>query len=146
MTPLKPQIAHSGISLLLTMFVTLSLLGFAVLSTSIAQSDLSLSKRYAEETKSYYQALSEAEAFKAETAKKLHRLYDDAVDEAAFYAGTEKTISGTFPYGERGQLVLTLEAVYPSAPEDPVFRVVSEHIESAETFTYDESLHVLGSD
>ena len=148
---MKPQIAHSGISLLLTMFVTLSLLGFAVLSTSIASSDLSLSERYAEETSDYYAAVSEAETFKAETAKKLHRLYDDAADEAAFFAGTERTISKIFPYSDREQLVLELEVIYPerdqNAPGTVVpFRVVSERIESVGTFNYDESLHVLGSE
>lgn len=118
------RIAHSGILLLLTMLVTLSLLGFGVLSLSVAKQDLALTRRHAEETRLYYEAMGKAQAYLAS-----QEAQDAPENEVEFFVGENR--------------VLTLRMAEDAAEGGKT--VLEERWETVTPFSYDETLHLLGA-
>ena len=122
-----------GFSLILLLFILLSLVCFATLSIASARADEKLAEKYRDQNDSYYHALNEAET--------LYR--DGASEEAYFAAAGGRELTKRFSAGENFDLVLTLELLRPQTPEGPFYRLTGEKTESTVTYNYDNTLSVV---
>gem|GEM_PF-1972631 len=149
---------NGGISLILLVFVILSMVSFAALSVSSARADARISEKYIQQNEAYYRAWGEAQKW----------LWGLGRPDAAMYRENDDTspITARFDAGPTQELVITIELLpgheadsdadkksdsnthekSGSRPdEEPVhcYKVISEKIESTATFEYDESLPVI---
>lgn len=82
---LSSSFINIGSSSLLMLFVVISLVTFAILSLSSAQSDYTLSKRLASRKTEYYKASADAEAIIAQIDQILEEQANSAGDNKALY-------------------------------------------------------------
>lgn len=82
-----------GSSLILVIFVLLSLVTFATLSYMSAKSDYRLSKEAADRTASFYDANRMAELYMANVEALLENQYSLSSVETQFYEGIERTFA-----------------------------------------------------
>ena len=135
---------NGGVSLILLLFILLSLVCFATLSIASARADEKLAEKYREQNDNYYRARNEAQAFLEKTDGELAALYASAGSEEAYFAAAgDRTRTERFSAGENFDLVLTLELLPPESPEGPYFRVIEEKTESIVHYEYDDSLSVI---
>ena len=123
---------NGGVSLILLVFIILSLVSFATLSIVSARADERLSEKYEAQTTGYYEAYNAAQEYLASL-----RTAQNA--EAA--AGS--VITKAFPINENQELVLTVEIAAGEGNEKPRCRVVSLVTNSTVVYEYDESLPVI---
>jgi hypothetical protein len=126
---------NGGVSLILLVFIILSLVSFAALSVASACADRRLSDKYMEQTSGYYRAYSEAQEYLAgiyEGGETAPAAENAAADSAAADGFIEKH----FPISETQDLVVRLDM--ESGPD-----VISIDIVSTAGFDYDESLPVI---
>ena len=122
---------NGGVSLILLLFVILTLLSFAGLSLSSAGADLRLSEKFAAQTTAYYTARNDAQQWLKETDERL----------AAGEILPPEGLSQVFPAGETLDLRVT---IVPTAGGQPHFyRVTEEKTESRVTSDYDAPLSVV---
>ena len=81
----------TGTSTLLLIFVSLCLLTFAVLSFLSARADQNLSRKTAERTSAYYEACNQAEDRLGETDRMLEKLWQETVNEKAYFQAVRET-------------------------------------------------------
>ena len=74
-----------GSSILLLVFVIVSLVSFAVLSLSSAITDKKLTAQISEKNSSYYQACNLAEEYLAQIDSNLQTAYESSISEEGFY-------------------------------------------------------------
>lgn len=146
---------HIGTPSIILVFLTLCLVSFSVLSLVNANADFRLSKKLADRTSGYYEAVNRAESFLAETDAALRDVYLSHSGEAGEEAYMEEAhrlygeqIEEVFPIGGSAihSLQVVVEPVLPSGEgDDPAcIRVLSYRVISDESgLEYDESLHVI---
>ena len=133
-----------GFSLILLLFILLSLVCFATLSIASARADEKLAEKYRDQNDSYYHALNEAHAWLEDLDRDLETLYRDGASEEAYFAAAGgKELTKRFSAGENFDLVLTLELLRPKTPEGPFYRLTGEKTESTVTYNYDNTLSVV---
>ena len=135
---------NGGVSLILLLFILLSLVCFATLSIASARADEKLAEKYRDQNDGYYHARNEAQARLEALDRELAGLREDAGSEDAYFAAAGgRNYTEHFPAGETFDLVLDLEILYPISPEGPFYRLKSEKTESTVTYEYDSSLSVV---
>lgn len=130
---------HAGTASILLVFLTLCLISFAVLTRVNANADLRLSTKYADRTKSYYDAVGEAERFIAETDAVLLTLHEESANEEEYFEKVrahfgDLTMRASYEIGAFQSLNVTLRADYAARFLVEDYQVVTD--ESA--FSYDE--------
>ena len=134
-------VVNVGISLLILIFMTLSLLTFSVLSLENAVADRRLSRKMAEHTSSYYAAVSRVQEQLAEQMR-------TAADEG-LPAGTQFSFAQEVSDGQ--QLVVTVrltddrtggENADTEEEETSAYTVTQWQLMSAEDWEADRSLNV----
>ena len=115
---------QGGISLILLVFVVLSLLSFACLSIVSALSDLRQSRRFEERTAAYYRAYSQAQEY-------LHELYEEGEN-------SDEVMTKVFPVDEDENLILQYRLSGGSV------ELIGERIEHIGPEEPDTSLSVMG--
>lgn len=147
----------TGISLLLLIFLSLSLIIFSLLSYSGAQADARLSQKAADHTTEYYQLTDQANqvlAFiDAQICSLIHidsdfseRLSTEFSDIHFTYTENDTIPSLTFETASNtaGQaLLVTLEFVPPSVSTDPLYQITCWQIVHTQDWTPDQSQNVL---
>ena len=124
---------QGGISLILLVFVVLSLLSFACLSIVSALSDLRQSRRFEERTAAYYRAYTQAQEY-------LYELVEEADDsgnpeEAAV---SDEVMTKVFPVDEDENLILQYRL------SGGFVELIGERIEHIGPEEPDTSLSVMG--
>ena len=122
---------NGGVSLILLLFVILTLLSFAGLSLSSAGADLRLSEKFAVQTTAYYTARNDAQKWLKETDERL----------AAGETLPPEGLTQVFPAGETLDLRVTI--VPTAGGQPPFYRVTEEKTESRVTYDYDAPLSVV---
>lgn len=134
-------VINVGISLLILIFMTLSLLTFSVLSLENAVADRRLSRKMAEHTSNYYAAVSRVQEQLAEQMR-------TAADEG-LPAGTQFSFAQEVSDGQK--LVVTVrltddrtggENADTEEEETPAYTVTQWQLMSAEDWEADRSLNV----
>ena len=115
---------QGGISLILLVFVVLSLLSFACLSIVSALSDLRQSRRFEERTAAYYRAYSQAQEY-------LYELYEEGEN-------SDEVMTKVFPVDEDENLILQYRLSGGSV------ELIGERIEHIGPEEPDTSLSVMG--
>ena len=137
-------VVNGGISLILLLFILMSLICFATLSIASARADEKLAEKYREQNDGYYQARNEAQARLEEIDSELEALYASGLPQSSYFAAAgDRVLTERFPAGKNFDLVLTLEVLYPASEQGPFYRVLSEKTESTVTYEYDDTLSVL---
>lgn len=135
---------NGGVSLILLLFILLSLVCFATLSIASARADEKLSEKYRQQNDDYYLARNEAQAYLEETDEELSRIYASSASEAEYFAGAGgSTRTERFSAGENFDLILTLTILYPASEEGPFYSLTGEKTESTVTYEYDDTLSVV---
>ncbi len=118
---------NGGVSLILLVFIILSLVSFAALSVVSARADSRLTEKYRTQTDGYYRARNEAQHWLQEL--------DAGTAGPSPSAGP---LTRSFPAGSTQELVVTVDT-------DPAgsFRILSEKTKSTVSFDYDSTLPVL---
>ncbi|MBP3218698.1 MAG: hypothetical protein J6M46_10025 [Lachnospiraceae bacterium] len=139
---------QGGISLILLVFVVLSLLSFACLSIVSALSDLKQSRRFEERTAAYYRAYSQAQEHlyqaaqageEAETEETAGNAETSGIETPDAPEGTSgDVITKIFPVDEDENLVLQYRLTGGSV------ELLSERLEHIGSQEPDTSLSVLG--
>ena len=115
---------QGGISLILLVFIVLSLLSFACLSIVSALSDLRQSRRFEERTAAYYRAYSQAQEY-------LSELYEEGEN-------SDEVMTKVFPVDEDENLILQYRLSGGSV------ELIGERIEHIGPEEPDTSLSVMG--
>lgn len=115
---------QGGISLILLVFVVLSLLSFACLSIVSALSDLRQSRRFEERTAAYYRAYTQAQEY-------LYELYEEGEN-------SDEVMTKVFPVDEDENLILQYRLSGCSV------ELIGERIEHIGPEEPDTSLSVMG--
>ena len=148
---------NGGVSLILLVFIILSLVSFATLSIVSARADERLTEKYMEQTTGYYTAYNAAQEYLAQldaSDEAIHATGEsgtNAQEESAFNtegeaisdAQEELVITKTFPINENQELVLTVQITSSADNEKPRCHVVSLVTNSTVVYEYDESLPVM---
>ena len=106
----------TGVSSVMLIFLTVSLVSFAILSLQTAIADKKLTDKTSEYTESYYAAVHQAQAFLADNDAALSQIYKKHTgnpDKYAEEAGKLTTVKD-FPISDLQNLHVELETVYPS--------------------------------
>lgn len=108
-----------GAASILLIFLTLSLVSFAVLSLETATADLRLTQKSASYTQNYYAAMHNAEGFLADTDAFLANAYaSSSADESAYFeAAGGASLSQDFPISDLQYLHVELTVIFPSEDE-----------------------------
>jgi len=122
---------NMGISLLITVFITLCFVVFSVLSLSVSLKDYNYSRKHAERTAAYYEACNEAESLLAS----LHRTPPEALEG--------ELLEYQSPIDSAKRLLVVVEVTDPDLPE---YRIVTWKKISADEWNGALTLPVLGSD
>ena len=120
---------NAGVSLILLVFLILSLVSFAALSIVSARADARLTEKYRLQTTGYYRARNESQKYLLTLEQEL------AADPAAHPAGV---FEARFPVTESQELVLRGEIL----PEGRI-RVLGNQIKSTASYNYDSTLPVI---
>ena len=115
---------QGGISLILLVFIVLSLLSFACLSIVSALSDLRQSRRFEERTAAFYRAYSQAQ-------ENLYELYEEGEN-------SDEVMTKVFPVDEDENLILQYRLSGGSV------ELIGERIEHIGPEEPDTSLSVMG--
>ena len=132
-------VVNVGISLLILIFMTLSLLTFSVLSLENAVADRRLSRKMAEHTSSYYAAVSRVQEQLAEQMR--------TAADGGLSAGTQFSFAQEVSDGQ--QLVVTVRLTddrtggeNADTEETPAYTVTQWQLMSTEDWEADRSLNV----
>lgn len=143
----------TGISLLLLIFLSLSLIIFSLLSYSGAQADARLSQKAADHTTEYYQMTDQANQILAFIDTQIGSLIHTDSDfserlSTAFpdihFVYEENTAVPTLTFQTQTNtaaqaLQVTLEFVPPSADTDPLYQITCWQIVHTQDWTPDQS-------
>ena len=133
-------VSHMGASLILCVFIILSLVTFAALSAVNTQRDRAFGEKISERTAAYYAASNQAEDLLSQIDDILYQAYQ--TDSASYYEavksalagfdGIETDFSGALPavsfqisFGEDRALAVCLELTFPTEPGDRFYRITS---------------------
>ena len=133
---------QGGVSLILLVFMVLSLISFAALSIVSAVADLRQSARYEARTTGYYAAYSEAQKYLAKLDAELAASDPDttAASDDSFPVAASKA----FPAGEGQQLVIEYR-ILDKARDGRRYELLCERLESTTDYELDTSLPVFGN-
>ena len=144
---------NGGISLIMLVFVVLTLVSFAALSLTSARADRRLSEKYKEQTTAYYQARNESRRYLADyDAARAGGPASSSSGRAAVAASVPDSASGTvsgtsetvrFPAGESQELVLTVRPLSQPDADGHPYEILEERMESIPPEYYDEALPVI---
>lgn len=145
----------SGISLMLLIFLSLSLIIFSLLSLSEAVADRTLSNQAAERTRQYYAAATEANALisridaalarylrEADTAEAFSRLCSQMEEEFTGVSWENGTFSFSVDVDETQILHVEADVSWPSSDEDSLYRVRSWKIINTDDWTANHSMNL----
>lgn len=145
----------SGISLMLLIFLSLSLIIFSLLSLSEAVADRTLSNQAAERTRQYYAAVTEANALisridaalarylrEADTAEAFSRLCSQMEEEFTGVSWENGTFSFSVDVDETQILQVEADVSWPSSDEDSLYRVRSWKIINTDDWTANHSMNL----
>ncbi len=124
---------QGGISLILLVFVVLSLLSFACLSIVSALADLRQSRRFEERTAAYYRAYSQAQEYLYELAAQ-----GDGYGNSEESNASDEVMTKIFPVDEDENLILQYRL------SDGSVELIGERIEHIGLEEPDTSLSVMG--
>lgn len=153
---------HIGSSTLLTVFLILCLVTFAVLSLVSARSDYSFSQKTADRKTAYYQASNQAE----EVLEALDTLFEETYQEnsASFVQSVEKAlthfsvndikivsnfqngesvISYQVPLDERQVLAVSLRLCAAPEEENCSYHILTWQVKNNAEWNNDQTLHLL---
>lgn len=153
----------TGISLLLLIFLSISLLTFSLLSLSSAQTDKTLGQKSADRTVEYYAADSQANRILAQIDQQLADLLllaeADPNPEETFLSSissippslsavswtessAENQLSFTVPVKEGQVLQAELLICYPKEAQDSMYRIQTWKILNTDVWTADTNQHL----
>ncbi len=153
----KYQTVNGGISLVLLLFIILSLVTFAVLSIVSAKADARLSEKYMAQADQYYGACNQAQQYLAKLDGELQGLYRRLAAErstggdalrAAYFAEAksflpeldeESRATACFAVGETMELKLQLEILFPETAAGPFYRILENQTETTVEYDYDST-------
>ena len=113
-------ITNAGTVSVLTVFVVLAMVAFALLASMSARRGAGYARQFAEEAQSYQEARALALEKIASIDQELYQAYEDG----SFSDLTDgKEYQFSIPFGEEKALQVTLVPVLPSQNQGPLYRI-----------------------
>lgn len=117
----KFPIMNTGAASVLTVFVILAMVAFALLTYMTARKNASFSQDFIDAAQQY----QEAEALAWEEIARIDEELQTAWEEGNFTQFQEKKYSFTIPCGEEKELQVTLQACMPGENSGSLYRITS---------------------
>ncbi|MDD3367406.1 MAG: hypothetical protein PHP50_00780 [Lachnospiraceae bacterium] len=133
---------NTGSASLLMIFVVLCLVSFAALSIVSANADYKLNQKVADRTTAYYSACNETETAIADIDKTLKTTYETVSTRHEYFDLVGHDIHYAIPISDLQTLKITLNVLYPSAPDQPFYEITSWEVKTTGDLEYDSSLPV----
>lgn len=154
----KYPVTNIGTSLILTVFIILALVTFAVLSMINTNHDYEFTEKIADRTSLYYEASNEASTLLAQIDETARQCY--TADQTEYYlavqeklgqidgmtaesAGESCLISYSVPIGDSQSLDVETQILYPAKQGDPFYTVHKWQEVSTKEWDGDAKLHLL---
>lgn len=134
----KYPIMNMGIASILTVFVVLCMVTFAVLSYVSAGKDASFAQQFADRNTAYYTASAEANRQIAEIAETLTEHYENGT-----YDELPESYTVTVPVDDSKNLEVVLQVCDPAENDGAYYEITVYQEVSAEEWEGDTSLPVL---
>lgn len=152
-----------GFPTILLLFTMICIVTFSALGLLTANSDYKLSQKYGEKTKSFYEAEEKAYALISKIDHSLYEAYSESIDRNDYY----NKVSSIMTQREQGlyeidkdnhfyhfseeisdiqTIDITLSIDYPINEFMPFYKITQWQINTKETITEDNNLHLIGSD
>lgn len=132
-----------GSSILLLVFVVVSLVSFAVLSLSSAITDKTLTTQISEKSIEYYEACNLAEDQLAQIDSKLQAAYESSISKEGFYELVSTGSDFTIPVSDLQSLLVSLTYTYPEQSGDTFYIINDWKLVNVSTPEIDNSLPLL---
>ena len=132
-----------GSSILLLVFVVVSLVSFAVLSLSSAITDKKLTTQISEKNSSYYQACNLAEEYLAQIDSNLQTAYESSISEEGFYELVSTGSDFSIPVSDFQELYVAITYTYPQEEGDTFYTIDEWKLISTNTPEIDNSLPLM---
>ena len=132
-----------GSSILLLVFVIVSLVSFAVLSLSSAITDKKLTTQISEKNSSYYQACNLAEEYLAQIDLNLQTAYESSISQEGFYELVSTGSSFSIPVSDFQELYVAITYTYPQEEGDTFYTIDEWKLISTNTPEIDNSLPLM---
>ena len=132
-----------GSSILLLVFVVVSLVSFAVLSLSSAITDKKLTTQISEKNRSYYQACNLAEEYLAQIDSNLQTAYESSISQEGFYELVSTGSNFSIPVSDFQELYVAVTYTYPQEEDDTFYTIDEWKLISTNTPEIDNSLPLM---
>ena len=132
-----------GSSILLLVFVVVSLVSFAVLSLSSAITDKKLTTQISEKNSSYYQACNLAEEYLAQIDLNLQTAYESSISQEGFYELVSTGSNFSIPVSDFQELYVAITYTYPQEEGDTFYTIDEWKLISTNTPEIDNSLPLM---
>lgn len=132
-----------GSSILLLVFVIVSLVSFAVLSLSSAITDKKLTTQISEKNSSYYQSCNLAEEYLAQIDSNLQTAYESSISEEGFYELVSTGSDFSIPVSDFQELYVAITYTYPQEEGDTFYTIDEWKLISTNTPEIDNSLPLM---
>lgn len=132
-----------GSSILLLVFVIVSLVSFAVLSLSSAITDKKLTAQISEKNSSYYQACNLAEEYLAQIDSNLQTAYESSISEEGFYELVSTGSDFSIPVSDFQELYVSVTYTYPQKEGDTFYTIDEWKLVNTTTPEIDNTLPLM---
>lgn len=157
----KRRVIGTGISLIVLIFVIVSLVTFAALAMTSAQADYKLSKKLADRTTDYNKACKQSNQILEQIDACLASWYEEAANENEYYGKLserlelgdtasveidESRITWENPVGEEQILCTVIMAQYPDGEGEPFYEMLECKVISDSSWEKEDRIPVLNKD
>ena len=132
-----------GSSILLLVFVVVSLVSFAVLSLSSAITDKKLTTQISKKNSNYYQACNLAEEYLAQIDLNLQTAYESSISQEGFYELVSTGSNFSIPVSDFQELYVAITYTYPQEEGDTFYTIDEWKLISTNTPEIDNSLPLM---
>lgn len=132
-----------GSSILLLVFVIVSLVSFAVLSLSSAITDKKLTAQISEKNSSYYQACNLAEEYLSQIDSNLQTAYESSISEEGFYELVSTGSDFSIPVSDFQELYVSVTYTYPQKEGDNFYSINEWKLVNTTTPEIDNTLPLM---
>ena len=135
-----------GSSILLLVFVVVSLVSFAVLSLSSAITDKKLTTQISKKNSNYYQACNLAEEYLAQIDLNLQTAYESSISQEGFYELVSTGSNFSIPVSDFQELYVAITYTYPQEEGDTFYTIDEWKLVNTTTPEIDNTLPLMQSE